>query len=136
MFFDFEQHKHLYMIQKENMGPLIFEVWNKNIFSFVAKLLFAPSRQMKRLLAILVSDTKLRGGAVYWPYKYPVNNDQFTRNMNINVAIDALTYQMELKLREFKNANYLFCIYLMIKFQNYLANNNNNNKNHTAIIEN
>ena len=42
MFFDFEQHKHLYMIQKENMGLLIFEVWNKNIFSFVAKLLFAP----------------------------------------------------------------------------------------------
>lgn len=36
MFFDFEQNKYLYLIQKENMDPSISEVLSKNVFSFAA----------------------------------------------------------------------------------------------------
>ena len=43
-FFNFE---HSYLIQKESMGPSIFEAWNKRIFSFVTKMFFLQSRQMK-----------------------------------------------------------------------------------------
>ena len=46
-FFDFEQHKHPYLIQKESMGTSISEAWNKNIFCFVVKLFFLQSRQIK-----------------------------------------------------------------------------------------
>ena len=45
-FFEFQQYKYLHLIQKESMGPLISEVWNKNIFNFAAKMFFQP-RQMK-----------------------------------------------------------------------------------------
>ena len=37
----------MYLIQKESMGPYIFEVWNKNIFHFVFKIYFLQSRQVK-----------------------------------------------------------------------------------------
>ena len=40
--FDFQQHKYLYLIPKESMSSSIFEAWNKNIFSFVAKMFFPP----------------------------------------------------------------------------------------------
>ena len=47
MFFDFEQHQYIYLIQKESMDPSIFDVRNRNIFNFLAKMFFLQSRQMK-----------------------------------------------------------------------------------------
>ena len=44
-FFDFKQHKYLYLIQKKIMDPLIFEVWTKNFLSFAAKMFFLQSRE-------------------------------------------------------------------------------------------
>ena len=38
---------HISVIQKESMSSLIIEVWNKNIFSFAAEMLFLQSLQMK-----------------------------------------------------------------------------------------
>ena len=37
MFFDFEQHKYLYLIHKESSGPSVFEAWNKNVFCLVGR---------------------------------------------------------------------------------------------------
>ena len=47
-----------FLIRKETMGPSTFEIWNKNIFSCVAKMSFLQSGRW-RFLAILVSDTKM-----------------------------------------------------------------------------
>ena len=33
--------------QKESVGSSIFEVWNKHIFSLVAKMFFLQSKQMR-----------------------------------------------------------------------------------------
>ena len=38
---------HKYPIQKGSMDPSSFEVWNKNIFSFVDNKFFIHSRKMK-----------------------------------------------------------------------------------------
>ena len=46
MFFDFEQHKYLYLIQKQSKGSSTFEVWNKKVFSFVPEMFFLQSRQV------------------------------------------------------------------------------------------
>ena len=48
-FFDSEQHKHPYLIQKESMVPSMFEVWNKNIFSLVATIFFPPIQLDKKV---------------------------------------------------------------------------------------
>ena len=58
MFFHFGQHKYMYLIQKESMDPSFFEVWNKNIASFVAKTFFSNSGRWS-FLAILVSNIKM-----------------------------------------------------------------------------
>ena len=99
------------LIQKESMGPSVFELWNKCIFTFVANFISNSGRW--RLLAILVSDAKmfklkfcfsnLLLDQLLWVRKNLVerrryldpinwtmiatNNNQFTRYINWNVAM-------------------------------------------------
>ena len=44
------KHKYQYLLQKESnpsINPSIVKIWSKNIFSFVAKMFFLQSKQMK-----------------------------------------------------------------------------------------
>ena len=41
------KHKYRYLLQKESINPSIVKIWSKNIFSFVAKMFFLQSKQMK-----------------------------------------------------------------------------------------
>ena len=66
-------------------------------------------------------------------HKCPANNDQFTRQMNWNIAMNALTSQIELNLENLRmTTSCSVYSYLIIKFESYLAINNNNTKNNTA----
>ena len=48
----FSLRDSMYLIQKESMDPSIFEVWNKNIFSFEAKMFFLRSWQMRLFILV------------------------------------------------------------------------------------
>ena len=66
-------------------------------------------------------------------HKCPANNDQFTRQMNWNIAMNALTSLIELNLENLRmTTSSSVYSYLIIKFESYLAINNNNTKNNTA----
>ena len=42
-----DKHKYRYPLQKESINPSFVKIWSKNIFSFVAKMFFLQSKQMK-----------------------------------------------------------------------------------------
>ena len=64
--------------------------------------------------------------------KCPANNDQFIRQMNRNIVMDALTSQIELSYENLRMTTSTPDDQI---WKLYLAINNNNNKSNTASYE-